>query len=57
MNRLADLVLQQMRHYNLVSSFDEQPMSELNSEAINFRPSSEFFRPDPQAGSHLTDSG
>jgi hypothetical protein len=36
-NRLADRVLiKEMRLSGLVSSFDEQPMPELNSEAIDF---------------------
>src|SRR5258708_12373346 len=34
-----------MRRYNQVSSFDEQPMPDLNSEAIDFRAASEFFKP------------
>lgn len=45
-NRRADLVLvEEMRRYNQVSSFDEQPRPELNSEAIDFRAASEFFKP------------
>ncbi len=45
-NRRADLVLiDEMRRYSQVSSLDEQPMAELNSEAIDFRAASEFFRP------------
>ena len=45
-NRRADLFLvEEMRHYNQVSSFDEQPRPELNSEAIDFRAASEFFKP------------
>jgi len=34
-----------MRRFSQVSSLDEQPMPELNSEAIDFRAASEFFRP------------
>ena len=45
-NRLADLVLtKEMRLCGLVLPFDEELMSELNSEAMDFRPASEFFRP------------
>ena len=45
-NRRADLFLvEEMRRYNLVSSFDEQSRPELNSEAIDFRAASEFFKP------------
>jgi ATP-dependent DNA helicase RecG len=45
-NRRADNVLiEEMRRYNQVSSFDEQPEPELNSEAIDFRAASEFFKP------------
>jgi ATP-dependent DNA helicase RecG len=45
-NRRADHVLiEEMRRYNQVSSFDEQPQPELNSEAIDFRAASEFFKP------------
>ena len=45
-NRRADLFLvEEMRHYNQVSSFDEQPRPELNSQAIDFRAASEFFKP------------
>jgi ATP-dependent DNA helicase RecG len=44
-NRRADLFLvEEMRRYNQVSSFDEQPRPELNSEAIDFRAASEFFK-------------
>ena len=38
-------LIEEMRCYNQVSSFDEQPRAELNSEAIDFRAASEFFRP------------
>lgn len=34
-----------MRLCGLAISFDEQRMPELNSEAMDFRPASEFFRP------------
>ena len=45
-NRRADLFLiEEMRRYNQVSSFDEQPRPELNSEAIDFRVASELFAP------------
>jgi hypothetical protein len=45
-NRRADLVLiEEMRRFSQVSSLDEQPMPELNSEAIDFRAASEFFQP------------
>ena len=45
-NRRADLFLvEEMRRYNQVSSFDEQARPELNSEAIDFRAASEFFKP------------
>jgi ATP-dependent DNA helicase RecG len=36
---------EEMRRYNQVSSFDEQPRPELNSEAIDFPAASEFFKP------------
>ena len=38
-------LIEEMRRYNQVSSFDEQPMPDLNSEAIDFRVASEFFKP------------
>ena len=45
-NRRADsFLIEEMRRYNQVSSFDEQPMPELNSEAIDFRAASEYFKP------------
>jgi len=45
-NRRADsFLIDQMRRYTEVSSFDEQPMPNLNSEAIDFRAASEFFKP------------
>lgn len=45
-NRRADQVLiEEMRRYGEVLSFDEQPEPELNSEAIDFRAASEFFGP------------
>ena len=45
-NRRADRVLiEEMRRYRQVSSFDEQAMPELNSEAIDFRAASEYFKP------------
>jgi predicted HTH transcriptional regulator len=45
-NRRADpFLIEEMRRYNQVSSFDEQPMPDLNSEAIDFRVASEYFKP------------
>ena len=45
-NQRANLFLiEEMRRYNQVPSFDEQPRPELNSEAIGFRTASEFFKP------------
>ena len=45
-NRRADPVLiEEMRRFGQVSSLDEQPIPELNSEAIDFRAASEYFRP------------
>jgi ATP-dependent DNA helicase RecG len=45
-NRRADsFLIDEMRRYNQVSSFDEQPMPNLNSEAIDFRAASEYFKP------------
>ena len=45
-NRRADLFLiEEMKRYSQVSSFDEQPMAALNSEAIDFRAASEYFKP------------
>jgi ATP-dependent DNA helicase RecG len=45
-NRRADsFLIEEMRRYNQASSFDEQPMPDLNSEAIDFRAASEFFKP------------
>lgn len=45
-NRRADsFLIEEMRRYTQVSSFDEQPMPGLNSEAIDFRVASEFFKP------------
>src|SRR6266700_966407 len=45
-NRRADsFLIEEMRRYNQVSSFDEQPMPDLNSEAVDFRVASEFFKP------------
>ncbi len=44
-NRRADsFLIEEMRRHNQVSSVDEQPMPELNSEAIDFRVASEFFK-------------
>jgi ATP-dependent DNA helicase RecG len=45
-NRRADsFLIDEMRRYNQASSFDEQPIPDLNSEAIDFRVASEFFMP------------
>ena len=46
-NRRADsFLIEEMRRYNQVSSFDEQPMPDLNSEAIDFRAASELIAND-----------
>jgi predicted HTH transcriptional regulator len=56
-NRRADPVLiDEMRRYNQVSSFDEQPMPHLNSEAIDFRVASEFFKPIRKLTTHRLQS-
>lgn len=45
-NRRADpTLIEEMRRYSQVFSFDEQPMPDLNSEAIDFRVASEYFKP------------
>jgi ATP-dependent DNA helicase RecG len=45
-NRRADsFLIEEMRRYNQVFSFDEQPIPDLNAEAIDFRAASEFFKP------------
>ncbi len=45
-NRRADPVLiEELRRYGRVTSFDEQPVPDLHSEAVDFRVASEFFRP------------
>jgi ATP-dependent DNA helicase RecG len=45
-NRRADsFLIDEMRRFQQVSTFDEQPMPELNSEAIDFRVASEYFKP------------
>jgi ATP-dependent DNA helicase RecG len=45
-NRRADsFLIEEMRRYKQVSSFDEQPMPDLNSEAVDFRAASEYFKP------------
>lgn len=45
-NRLAsDAQVEEMRRYGGVEAFDEQPMPDLNSEAIDFRVASELFEP------------
>jgi ATP-dependent DNA helicase RecG len=44
-NRKADsFLIEEMRRYKQISSFDEQPMPDLNSEAIDFRVASEYFK-------------
>jgi ATP-dependent DNA helicase RecG len=45
MSSTDSFLIEEMRRYNQVSSFDEQPMPDLNSEAIDFRAASEFFKP------------
>ena len=43
-NRRADAVqIEELRRLNRVAAFDEQPMEELNSEALDFRAASELF--------------
>jgi predicted HTH transcriptional regulator len=45
-NRRADaFLIEEMRRYNQVFLFDEQPMPHLNSEAVDFRAASEYFKP------------
>jgi predicted HTH transcriptional regulator len=45
-NRLAsEAQIQEMRRYAGAQGFDEQPIPELNSEAIDFRVASELFAP------------
>jgi ATP-dependent DNA helicase RecG len=45
-NRRADAAqVQEMRRYAGFESFDEQPIPELNSEALDFRAASELFSP------------
>jgi predicted HTH transcriptional regulator len=45
-NRRADQVLiEELKRYGQVTSFDEQPVLDLNSEALDFRAASEFFQP------------
>lgn len=45
-NRLADEALMaEMRRFSAGESFDERPMTELDSEAIDFRAASESFAP------------
>ncbi len=45
-NRKADsFLIDEMRRFAPAASFDEQPMPDLNSEAIDFRVTSEFFQP------------
>jgi ATP-dependent DNA helicase RecG len=52
-NRRADsFLIEEMRRYDRVSSFDEQPMPDLNSEAIDFRAASEYFKPSRRLTAH-----
>jgi predicted HTH transcriptional regulator len=45
-NRRADAAqIQEMRRFGDLGSFDEQPIPELNSEALDFRAASELFAP------------
>ena len=45
-NRLADVALiDEMRRFSRNESFDERPMPELDSEALDFRVASELFTP------------
>jgi len=45
-NRRADAAqLDEMRQFGQLGSFDEQPIPELNSEALDFRAASELFAP------------
>ena len=45
-NRRADsFLIEEMRRYKQVASFDEQPMPDLNSEVVDFRVASEYFKP------------
>lgn len=44
--RRADRVLiEEIRLFTQISSLDQQPDPELNSEALDFRVASEFFKP------------
>ncbi len=45
-NRRADLAqIDEMRRFGQLETFDEQPIPELNSEALDFRAASELFAP------------
>jgi Putative DNA-binding domain len=45
-NRRADAAqIEEMRRFGQLGSFDEQPIPELNSEALDFRAASELFAP------------
>ena len=45
-NRKADpLQIEQLKHMNWRQTFDEQPIPDLNSEALDFRAASELFAP------------
>jgi predicted HTH transcriptional regulator len=45
-NRLASAAqIEEMRRYGGIEAFDERPMPDLNSEAIDFRVASELFAP------------
>jgi ATP-dependent DNA helicase RecG len=55
-NRRADsFLIEEMRRYNRITSFDEQPMPDLYSEAIDFRAASEFFKPLRKLTTHALD--
>jgi predicted HTH transcriptional regulator len=56
-NRMADpTLIQEMRRYNQFSSFDEQPMPDLHSEAVDFRAASEYFKPIRKLTTHALQS-
>lgn len=45
-DRRADgILIDELKRYGQVTSFDEQPVPDVNSEAIDFRVASEFFKP------------
>ena len=56
-NRRADpVIVHEMQRYKLAASFDEQPIPELNSEAIDFRAASEYFQPIRKLTRHSLES-